>query len=157
NSGRHLLRLLNDILDLSKIEAGKMELGFERFSLPALLRDVLTVISVLTIKKAITLEAPAIEEDLYVWGDKGKLTKIMYNLLHNAVKFTPPGGRIAIEVVDRHAGIEVSISDTGIGIDRKDQGRIFNAFEQADGALNRHYEGTGLGLALVKQLVEMHG
>jgi PAS domain S-box-containing protein len=155
-SGKHLLSLINDILDLSKIEAGKMELALERFSLPLLLKDVFNVIDVLALKKEITLEPPVIDGDLAICADKARLVQILYNLLHNAVKFTLPGGRVAVEVTDAPDFVKISVLDNGIGIDPKDQERIFNAFEQVDGSMSRHYEGTGLGLNLVRKLVHMH-
>jgi signal transduction histidine kinase len=156
-SGQHLFRLINDILDLSKIEAGKMEVLRERFSLSALLKEVFGVMSVLAFKKGITLECHSAEESLDILADKGKLIQILYNLLNNAIKFTPPGGSITVEVMDESDLIKVSVLDNGIGIDPKDHARIFDAFEQVGSSRNRPHEGTGLGLALVRKLVQMHG
>lgn len=157
NSGKHLLELINDILDLSKIEAGKMELYCEDFSVDSLLDEVQRTVYPLAARKNIelTIRNDVLQPEMF--ADRFKFKQIMYNLLSNAIKFTHDGGKVSI--VARRDGniLEVSVSDTGIGIpaDRLDE--IFDPFMQVDASNRRKYGGTGLGLALVKRFVEMHG
>lgn len=169
-SGRHLLSLINDILDLAKVEAGRMELSCATFSPTAAIRDVQAIIKALAIKKRITLTScvPADLADIY--ADQTKVKQILYNLLSNAVKFTPEGGYVTIRAWSEHRTttpdnsnatqtqrcLLVSVSDTGIGIKPKDQERIFREFEQLDSSYARQQQGTGLGLALTHKLVQMH-
>jgi signal transduction histidine kinase/CheY-like chemotaxis protein len=157
DSGKHLLSLINDILDLSKIEAGRMTLNREEFNLSSLVRECLTVIRPLALKKNLTLSWDLDEAPALAWADSGMIKQILYNLLANAVKFTPEGGQI--ELLCRSVGrdLVVSVSDTGIGIPREAQERVFSEFYQVDGSYSRRYQGTGLGLALVKRFAEMHG
>jgi signal transduction histidine kinase len=156
-SGRHLLSLINDILDLSKVEAGRMELELDRFDLPAALENTLTLVRERASRHAIALEVgidPALGE---VVADERKLKQIVLNLLSNAVKFTPEGGRIALAAALADGSVEIAVSDTGIGIAPEDQERIFEEFRQVGSDYVRKREGTGLGLALTRRFVELHG
>ncbi len=157
SSGRHLLELINDILDLSKIEAGKMKLTIEEFELAPVPEEALALLRVEAGRKQIELIAELPEPSLLVRADRSKIKQIMYNLLSNAVKFTPPGGRVTLRAATAGALLEIAVADTGIGIRVEDQERIFQAFTQVDGSYARKYQGTGLGLTLVKKFVEMHG
>ena len=151
-SGRHLLSLINDILDLSKIEAGKMELELSTFALPAVLEGGLTMIRERATGHGISLGldvAPAVGE---ISGDERKVKQVVFNLLSNAVKFTPDGGRIDLSARVSNGEVEVAVSDTGIGIAPEDQERVFEEFQQAG-----QREGSGLGLALGRRFVELHG
>ena len=151
-SGRHLLLLINDTLDLSKIEAGKMELELATFALPAVLEDGLTMVRERAARHGIELSVDAGPELDEVEADERKVKQVVFNLLSNAVKFTPDGGRV--EVRARRVGdrAEVAVADTGVGIDPADQTRIFQEFQQAG-----QQEGSGLGLALARSLVALHG
>jgi len=186
-SGRHLLQLINDILDLSKVEADKMELAFSRVNLKGLLENSLIIIKEKAFQHSISLDlqVPDELEGLEFSADGRKLKQIIFNLLSNAVKFTPQGGSIALtarhlsfvnghlktqdgqkrsspmtndqELMTHRNLLEISVSDTGIGIKPEDQEKIFNEFEQIDSSYARDKEGTGLGLALTHRLVELHG
>ena len=155
-SGQHLLSLINDILDLSKIEAGRMELAPASFHLPGALENAVTLVRERASRHGIALELdvePALGE---VTGDERKVKQVVLNLLSNAVKFTPEGGRIALKAARREGAVEISVSDTGIGIAPEDQGAIFEEFRQV-GSDERKREGTGLGLTLAQKFVELHG
>jgi GAF domain-containing protein len=155
-SGRHLLSLINDILDLSKIEAGHMELEPADFDLPGAIDNALTLVRERATRRGITL-ASTIDERLgMIRGDERKVKQVLLNLLSNALKFTPEGGRI--DVGGRLDGevAEVSVADTGVGIAPADQEAVFEEFRQV-GAAERKAEGTGLGLALSRKFVELHG
>ncbi|MDY6790041.1 MAG: ATP-binding protein, partial [Thermodesulfobacteriota bacterium] len=170
-SGKHLLLLINDILDLSKVEAGKYELESSMVHLQGLLENSLTMIKEKALNHGIKLSRHFIDLPDTFTADERKLKQIMYNLLSNAVKFTPDGGSITVkacssndnqdDVLDQQhtgpPGIEVSISDTGIGIKSIDLERIFDSFEQVENSASRNFQGTGLGLSLTKKLVELHG
>jgi signal transduction histidine kinase/CheY-like chemotaxis protein/HAMP domain-containing protein len=156
-SGRHLLQMINDILDLSKVEAGKMELQPEEFSVTESLDDIQSIVRDMANKKRLRLQI-AVPDDLPdIYADQVKFKQIMYNLLSNAVKFTPEGGRITIDANLNDDRFLISVTDTGIGIDPEDHEAIFDEFKQLDSSRSRQYEGTGLGLALTKRLVELHG
>ncbi|MCH8289869.1 hypothetical protein IH992_02025 [Candidatus Poribacteria bacterium] len=157
--GRHLLQLINDLLDLSKIEAGRMELHLSSFDVTDAISDAVNIIKPLADKKRIALNV-SVESDLPILiADETKFKQILYNLLSNAIKFTPDAGNVKITAISisKPAAIEVSVSDTGIGINPEDQRRIFNVFEQVDASYSRHQQGTGLGLTLTRQLVQMQG
>lgn len=164
SSGKHLLNMINDILDLSKIEADKLELRKETFPLEATFDGIITIVKVLAIKKNITLnyEIDPILTDIE--ADPKHFKQILYNLLSNAVKFTPEGGQVTLcakpksgtESVGRDL-LQISVSDTGIGIAPEDYDKVFAEFQQVDDSYSRKQEGTGLGLALSKKLVELHG
>ncbi|MFL5402081.1 MAG: PAS domain-containing protein, partial [Gemmatimonadales bacterium] len=160
-SGRHLLQLVNDILDLAKIEAGRLVLEPESIDLKVLLGDMQRGLEPLAVAKRqhFVLEVP---ENLTLIADRGKLKQVLYNLLSNAIKFTPEGGRVGVRAspVQHDHGqpqIEVAVWDTGIGIAADDLPRLFLEFEQLDSSYVREQEGTGLGLALTKRLIEAHG
>ena len=156
-SGKHLLQMINDILDLSKVEAGKMELQSEEFSVGGAIDDVQSIIRDMAHKKRLNLQIVVEEELPDIYADLVKFKQIMYNLLSNALKFTPEGGSITIDVNFNGDEFLVSVTDTGIGIEPKEQEAIFDEFKQLDSSRARQYEGTGLGLALTKRLVELHG
>jgi len=157
-SGRHLLALINDILDLSKIEAGKMTLELEEVALAPLLDGCLVIIRERALTHAIALKARLAGDLGAAWVDMRKVRQIVYNLLSNAVKFTRDGGMVILEARRTHSGLlEFSVIDNGIGIAEKDLPRLFAPFGQLDSSLARKYEGTGLGLSMVKRLAELHG
>jgi signal transduction histidine kinase len=156
-SGRHLLQLINDILDLSKIEAGRMEVFPEEFSFRQIVDNATSVIQPLARKKGLDVEVSVNPGLDHVRLDPGKMRQVLYNLLSNAVKFTDQGKvSVSAEPVDE-ALFELVVEDSGIGISPEDQGRVFREFEQVDGSHSRRYEGTGLGLALTRRLVELQG
>jgi PAS domain S-box-containing protein len=157
-SGRHLLSLINDILDLSKVEAGKMELELGEFDLKELLNKSLVFIKEKAYMHGIGLSADIQDGIGTVKADERKVKQIVYNLLSNAAKFTPDKGRIGIEakkINDKE--IQVSVWDTGIGIEEKDAGKVFSEFEQIDSEYSRKYAGTGLGMPLSKKFAELGG
>lgn len=158
-SGRHLLSLINDILDLSKIEAGKMELHIDAFSIDVLCQASLQFVKQLAKKKNIQVSLQLVEKHVTMHADMRRLKQVLVNLLSNAVKFTPEGGVIGLDVVcnEQQESVHFTIWDTGIGIASDDLARLFKAFVQIDSSLSRQHEGTGLGLALVQRLVDMHG
>jgi len=155
-SGKHLLTLINDILDLSKVEAGKVELKIEEISLKDTLGECQTLVKSLASKKGILLDVK-VEGISTVQADPVRLKQIMYNLLSNAIKFTPEGGRVDVEarLVDKM--VQISVKDTGIGIAKKDYEKVFEEFQQIDSSYSKKYAGTGLGLPLTRKLVELHG
>jgi signal transduction histidine kinase len=157
SSGQHLLSLINDILDLSKVEAGRLELEFAPFDLPATMDSTLTLVRERASRHGITVDLVVDERLGDVVGDERKIRQVLLNLLSNAVKFTPDGGRIELRAVPADDSVEISVSDTGIGIAPEDQEAIFEEFRQVGTDSARKREGTGLGLALAKRLVELHG
>jgi len=156
-SGQHLLSLINDILDLSKVEAGRMELELSDVSLPLALQSGLTMQGERAGKTGITLGLSVHPEDLVVRADERKLRQVVFNLLSNAVKFTPPGGRVDVSARLTDGVVEVAVADTGNGIAPEDQELIFEEFQQARGDPGTRQEGTGLGLPLSRRFVELHG
>ena len=157
NSGRHLLSLINDILDLSKVEAGRMELELGTFSLQMALENALTLIHDRAARHGLTVELTVDETLGDVVGDERKLKQVLLNLLSNAVKFTPDGGRVEVRAVPANGAVEMSVTDTGVGIAPEDQEAIFEEFRQVGTDYARKREGTGLGLALARKFVELHG
>ncbi|WP_027357943.1 ATP-binding protein [Desulforegula conservatrix] len=157
-SSRHLLTLINDILDLSKIEAGKMELSLSSVLLSDFLEEAAGIIRDRCMAKGVDVAVICRDQELAVRADIVKLRQIIYNLLGNALKFTPEGGRITIlsQAIKNGTFASISVSDTGIGIKKEDLQRIFSPFEQADDTISRNYQGTGLGLSLTRKLVELH-
>jgi protein-histidine pros-kinase len=155
NSGRHLLQLINDVLDLSKVEAGKMELSPETFAVPKAIEEVCSVVSQMAEKKKIAIQrkiAPMINS---VTLDRQKFKQVLFNLLSNAVKFTADEGQVDIIIGPHEPGqLLLQVRDTGIGIKGEDLGKLFIEFQQLDSSLARRYQGTGLGLALTKKIVE---
>ncbi|MBA4422729.1 MAG: hypothetical protein C0390_06445 [Syntrophus sp. (in: bacteria)] len=166
NSGRHLLSLINDILDLSKVEAGKMEFDVSRFPIRAVLDSSVVMLKEKALKHGIALSVEIEPDaDIHVEADERKIKQILFNLLSNAVKFTPDGGRVTVRArlaavengSEEQRMLEVCIEDTGIGIKEEDLPKLFGEFTQLhQSVLTKEYEGTGLGLALTKRLVELH-
>jgi GAF domain-containing protein len=156
-SGQHLLSLINEILDLSKVEAGRMELELAPFDLPLAIDNARTFVRERAVKHGITLDLDVDDRLGEYVGDERKIKQILLNLLSNAVKFTPEGGRISITANKTDNGAEISVSDTGIGIAPEDQPRIFEEFRQVGSDSTHKTEGTGLGLTLAKKFVELHG
>jgi signal transduction histidine kinase len=158
SAGHHLLELVNDILDLSKVEAGQMELDIRPFSLVAALEAGLTMVRNRATEQGITLTLevdPMLDE---IDGDALRIQQVIENLLTNAVKFTPAGGQVAVSARQRDGETEVCVADTGIGIAEPDCDRIFESFQQGSrGNNDREIEGTGLGLTLCKRILELHG
>jgi len=154
-AGEHLLGLINDILDLSKIEAGRMELDLEEVDLPQVLASSITIVKEKAHNNGIHLSVDAGDAGA-ITADARKLKQIIFNLLSNAVKFTPSGGAVNLTAHTEGAMVAIAITDTGAGIGPEDQQKLFREFTQVDGSLSRRHEGTGLGLALTKRLVELH-
>ena len=157
-SGRHLLSLINDILDLSKVESGKMGLDLNSFSLRETLEASLAILREKALKGGLDLSLElAPEGELQIVADQRKLKQILFNLLSNAVKFTPTAGTVAVSARRDGDFIEITVADSGIGIKEEDIPKLFQAFTQLESVYTKGFEGTGLGLALTRQLVEMHG
>ncbi len=156
-SGKHLLSLINDILDLSKVEAGRMELELTTFSLPMAIDNALTLVRTRAENHGIALEVDVDQRLGDFVGDERKIKQILLNLLSNAVKFTSEGGRVGVHAALANGSVEISVSDTGIGIAEEDQARIFEEFQQAGPDHAGKREGTGLGLTLTRKFVELHG
>jgi signal transduction histidine kinase len=157
DSGKHLLALINDILDLSKIEAGRMELDVARFDLPAAMSNAMTLVRGRAERHGIRLASDISPEVGTYDGDERKFKQIVLNLLTNAVKFTPEGGTVTMGAERVNGAYVFSVKDTGVGIAPEDQQAIFEEFKQVGKDYERKAEGTGLGLTLTKRLVELHG
>jgi GAF domain-containing protein len=155
-SGTHLLSLINDILDLSKIEAGRMELELTDFHLPTALDSALTLVRERAGRRSIALQMNVDSRLGQIQADERKVRQVVLNLLSNAIKFTPEGGRIEVGAVPKAGLVEVSVSDTGVGIAPEDQEAVFEEFRQV-GTADKKVEGTGLGLTLCRKFVELHG
>ncbi len=158
SSGEHLLQLINGVLDLSKVEAGMMELFPEIFSLAKAIDEICAVVSPLAIKKDIAVAKQITTVQDQVFLDASKFKQVLYNLLSNAIKFTDNGGKVdIIATIAENGALLLDVSDTGIGIKPEDIQRLFIEFQQLESGAARHYEGTGLGLALTKKIVEFQG
>ncbi|MFM7383488.1 MAG: GAF domain-containing protein [Microcystaceae cyanobacterium] len=165
SSSSHLLSLVNDILDLAKIESGQVELQYNAANLEVLCQDSMLFIAQQALKKQIQLQTLCLPNLPDLWIDERRIRQALINLLNNAVKFTPEGGQITLEVSllsptpadGSEPWLTLAVRDTGIGIAPENVSKLFQPFVQIDSALNRKYEGTGLGLALVKRIVELHG
>jgi signal transduction histidine kinase len=155
-SGKHLLELVNDVLDLSKIEAGRMELSYDRFGVFDAVREVHNVIRSLSERRDIDLSINIAPTDLEVRADKSKFKQVLYNLLSNAIKFTAQGGRVWVSGRSDDGELIIDVGDTGVGIPQEHHARIFDEFYQLDSATTRQVEGTGLGLSLTRRLVDLH-
>jgi signal transduction histidine kinase len=155
-SGTHLLSLINDILDLSKIEAGRMELELTDFDLPTAIDNALMLVRERAGRRSIALHTSIDDRLGPIQADERKVRQVVLNLLSNAIKFTPEGGRIEVAAVPKDGSAEISVSDTGIGIAPEDQDKVFEEFRQV-GAAAKKVEGTGLGLTLCRKFVELHG
>jgi signal transduction histidine kinase len=158
-NGRHLLELINELLDLQRIAAGRMELKPEAVDLSALLAEAVGSVHAQVQQHRHALVVTPTAQDLRVQADRGRVRQVLLNLLSNAIKFTPDGGRITVAAGPVNGGSEVrvTITDTGIGIAAEDQPKLFQEFSQLDASASRKYEGTGLGLALSRRLIELHG
>ena len=158
-NGRHLLELINELLDLQRIAAGRMDLRPEPVDLAALLAETAGSVQAQAQqhRHALVVESPP--DGLRVLADRGRVRQVLLNLLSNAIKFTPDGGRIILEATSANGGAagRVAVTDSGIGIAPEDQAKLFQEFVQLDASASRKYEGTGLGLALSRRLIELHG
>ena len=152
-SGRHLLSLINDLLDLSKVEAGRMELELSNVSLRRVLESGITVNADRAARGGVKLRPRVEPHEIELEADERKLRQVVFNLLSNAVKFTPAGGVVDVSACRRNGLVEVAVADTGPGIAAEDTQLIFEEFRQASG----NHEGTGLGLPLARRFVELHG
>ena len=155
-SGRHLLAVINDVLDLSKSEAGKMVLAARETDMRDVLNDCITMIREQCAEASLTLSVTGMDHALPMTGDAAKLRQIFLNLLSNAIKFTEKGGKVSLDACSTAGSIAVTVADTGIGMDPEDVEIAFQPFSQVDNRLERRYEGTGLGLPLTKALVDLH-
>jgi signal transduction histidine kinase len=155
-AAKHQLSLINDILDLSKIEAGRMELEVADFDLASGIDNALTLVRERATRRGIALARAIGDHVGVIQGDERKIKQVLLNVLSNALKFTPEGGRIDVGVSVNEGLVEVSVSDTGVGIAPEDQEAVFEEFRQV-GTADKKAEGTGLGLALCRRFVELHG
>ena len=156
-SGRHLLSLISEILDLSKIEAGSYVLDIRTIDLRDVVEGAATIVSPAAAKSGVELRAILPEEKVWLAADERAVRQIAINLLANAVKFTPRGGTVTVEVKPVDSTVEFSVTDTGIGIAKEHVATVFELFRQVDSSVRRRHEGTGLGLAITKRLVDLHG
>jgi signal transduction histidine kinase len=162
-NGRHLLELINELLDLQRIAAGRMQLKPEPVEVAALLEETAASVQAQVQKHGHTLAVTPPLQNVRVLADRGRIRQVLLNLLSNAIKFTPDGGRIAVVAAPANgdgadsAEVRIAVTDTGIGIAPEDQPKLFKEFSQLDASASRKYEGTGLGLALSRRLVELHG
>jgi signal transduction histidine kinase len=157
DSGKHQLSLINDILDLAKVEAGRMELVVGDVSLAEVCGTALTLVRDQAIRRDIHLDLVIDPTVPTIWADKRKVLQVILNLLANAVKFSPDGGAVELRVRRGDGAVEISVRDAGHGISPTDHERIFDEFTQARGAAAKSSEGTGLGLAVSRKLVQLHG
>jgi signal transduction histidine kinase len=156
-SGQHLLSLINDILDLSKIEAGRMDLELSTFDLPSALSNAMTLVRERAQRHAIQLSLDVDQRLGSFEADERKFKQIVVNLLSNAVKFTPDGGKVEVSAKLDTDHVAIAVKDTGIGIAPEDHAAVFEEFKQVGRDYTRKAEGTGLGLALTRRFVELHG
>jgi signal transduction histidine kinase len=157
SSGKHLLSLINDILDLSKIEAGRLELNLSDVHLPSALENAMMLVRERAQRQRIALTCDIDPQIGEIKADERKLKQIMLNLLSNAVKFTPEGGRVDVAARLVDGVVEIAVTDTGIGIHSRDHAAVFEEFRQVGRDYAARQEGTGLGLALTRSFVELHG
>jgi PAS domain S-box-containing protein len=155
-SGNHLLTLINNVLDISKIEAGKMELEYEILQVEGLLNEVMQLTAPLANQKKHSIKFDRDPKLTHIYADKTRFKQILFNLVSNAIKFTPEGGIIDISANVSENKARFAVKDNGIGVSEENQSKLFQPFTQIDSATNRHYEGTGLGLSLVKRFLELH-
>ncbi len=156
-SGKHLLSLINNILDISKVESGNMEVQCDRFNIVSTITEILELVTPLSKKKNITLKTHFQTDELELNCDHAKIKGVLYNLFSNAIKFTYENGNVNIYCKTKDDRVQISVSDDGIGIPEEKHRSIFEPFKQVDSSHSRQYQGTGLGLALVKQYIELHG
>jgi len=157
SSGEHLLSLINDLLDLAKIEAGKMDLQAQPVDLKQLLASTILMVKETAANGRIAIDLNTPDEPIMLPADPRRLKQCFLNLVSNAVKFTPEGGRVAVSVTAGRDSVEIAVADTGIGVKPGDIAKIFEPFGQIDSPLARRHIGTGLGLPLARSLIEMHG
>ncbi|MBY0431719.1 MAG: two-component sensor histidine kinase, partial [Rhodospirillales bacterium] len=158
HSGHHLLDLINDILDLSKVEAGKVELEYLPIDVAVLVEGCLTMLGERASAVGLTLSARIEDEPLILWGDERRLRQVLINLLSNAIKFTPEGGSVTVHAAARPEGmVALTVADSGIGIAAEDIAKVLEPFGQVESAQSRKHQGTGLGLPLARNLVQLHG
>jgi sensor domain CHASE-containing protein/signal transduction histidine kinase len=156
-SGKHLLNLINDILDLSKVEAGKLELDYKEFELAGKLSTIKNLLSPIADRKKIEVKINVDKNLTTIRADEARFVQILYNLLDNAIKFSQESGLVKIEAKKKGDLVEITVKDNGIGIKAEDQRKLFKPFSQVDPFSSKKFQGTGLGLALVKQIVNLHG
>jgi two-component system, cell cycle sensor histidine kinase PleC len=156
-SGKHLLLLINQILDTAKVESGKMNLALSRFPMKSLLKEITMLVADMCSKKNLQMALEIGEELPEIEADELKVKEIIYNLLSNAVKFTPEGGKIGLRAKKSNSAVEIVVWDTGVGIAPENMEKIFEGFFRVDTPYSRVTEGTGLGLPLSRKLVELHG
>lgn len=157
NSGKHLLNLINGILDLSKIEANKMELDYKEFELASSLDLIRNILSPIADKKNIEIETGVDNSISKIWADEDRFIRIMFNLVDNAIKFSFENSLVKIGARKKGELVEITVEDTGIGIKTEDQNKLFKPFSQVNSFSSKKFQGTGLGLSLVKQIVNLHG
>jgi signal transduction histidine kinase len=159
DSADRLARLIHDLLDLAVIETGKVELKLSSFSVASLMHEIADAMRAVAEEKNLALELPEVNGDLPVWADRDKITQVLTNLIGNAIKFTPNGGkvRLALEAAAKTGWLRLSVTDSGPGIPAEETGRIFEEFYQVNRRGGEKVKGVGLGLAISKKLVEMHG
>jgi PAS domain S-box-containing protein len=157
NSGKHLLSIINEILDISRIESGEMTINIQKILLDEVYEEIHPILKQLADNKNIDFRISLEPEKTYVYADKVKLKQIFYNLVTNAIKFTEKGGSVLIDSTIDGKLVHISVIDNGIGIDSEGMKKLFKPFVQLDSSESRKYEGTGLGLALSKELVNLHG
>jgi signal transduction histidine kinase len=156
-NGKHLLKLINDILDLSKVEAGKMEIDYKEFELATKLNMIQNLMSPIGDRKNIKIEVDIDSKLTSIRADEDWFVQIMFNLVDNAIKFSYENSLIKIDARKKGNMVEITVKDTGIGIIAEDQSKLFKPFSQVDSFFSKKYQGTGLGLSLVKQIVHLHG
>jgi cell cycle sensor histidine kinase DivJ len=156
-SGRHLLSLISEVLDLSKIEAGTYVLDLRTVDLRDIVEAALTIVSPAAEKAGVELKAKLPADYIWLTADERAVRQIAINLLSNAVKFTPRGGSVTVDLGATESTVHFSVTDTGIGIAKEHVETVFELFQQVDSSIRRRHEGTGLGLAITKRLVELHG
>jgi len=154
-SGEHLLQLVNDVLDLSKIESGNMEINHESFNACLAVEEAVSVVKSLAMKKNVSIKM-SVKPDLYINADLTRFKQIMYNLLSNAIKFTDESGKVTVHAFADGENIRVEVYDDGIGISQHDRDKVFMSFRQLDSSLSGKQPGTGLGLTLTRKLIELH-
>ena len=154
---QHLAGLINDLLDLSKIESGKIEVKFSLVSLGGLMHEVVETLRPVAAEKFIALESTISQPSILMWADRDKINQVLMNLIGNAIKFTPAQGRVTVSASNDNESIQVSVSDAGPGIPLEEKEKIFDKFYQIAQVGDVKPKGTGLGLAICKALVELHG
>jgi len=157
-SGKHLLDLINDLLDMSKIEAGQFDLSIEQIDLPQLVDSCVHMVMPRAEEGQVTLSAIADRERLVLRADRRAVRQVLLNLLSNAVKFTPQGGAVSVRLDSTaEGGVALVVRDTGIGMDKESLERLCEPFQQLDASISRRFGGTGLGLAITRKLLLLHG